>query len=68
MLVLSRKTSEVICIGPNIYVTVLAIQGGRVRLGIEAPTEVPIRRSELQNWSFSDEQDVPTTANCEAIP
>jgi carbon storage regulator len=68
MLVLSRKTNEEICIGPNIYVTVLAIQGGKVRLGIEAPTEVPIRRSELQNWSVSDARDVPIDANCEAIP
>ena len=68
MLVLSRKTNEVICIGPNIYVTVLAIQGGRVRLGIEAPQDVPIRRAELQEWSCSYELDVSTDANCEAIP
>jgi len=68
MLVLSRKTNEVICIGPNIYIRVLAIQGGKVRLGIEAPTEVPIRRSELQNWRCSDERYVPSHANCEAIP
>ena len=67
MLVLSRKTNEEICIGPNIYVTVLAIQGGKVRLGIEAPAEVPIRRSELQNRRCSDERDVPTHANCEAV-
>ena len=42
MLVLSRKTSEVICVGPNISLTVLAIQGGRVRFGIEAPRDVPV--------------------------
>jgi carbon storage regulator len=67
MLVLSRKTNEAICIGPNMYVTVLAIQGGRVRLGVEAPRDVPIRRVERQEWSPSDERGIPTTNRCEAI-
>ena len=67
MLVLSRKTNEAICIGPNMYVTVLAIQGGRVRLGVEAPRDVPIRRAELQEWSHSDERGIPTTNKCDAI-
>ena len=68
MLVLSRKINEVICIGPNIYVRVLAIQGGKVRLGIEASRDVPIRRAEIQDWSVPDARDVPSHANCEAIP
>jgi carbon storage regulator len=67
MLVLSRKANEVICIGPDTYITVLAIQGGKVRLGIEAPRDVPIRRAELQEWSPSDERGVPATNRCEAI-
>jgi carbon storage regulator len=47
MLVLSRKIGECIHIGSSVTVTVLSIQGRQVRLGIEAPTSVPIRRSEL---------------------
>ena len=47
MLVLSRKVGETVIIGQEIVVTVLAIRGDRVRLGIEAPREVGIRRSEL---------------------
>ena len=47
MLVLSRKEGEIIHIGENIHVRVVGIQGGRVKLGLEAPPEVPIRRSEL---------------------
>ena len=47
MLVLTRKPGEQIHIGDNIVVTVLGLQGGRVRLGITAPAEVPIRREEL---------------------
>ena len=47
MLVLSRKPDETIVIGPNILLRVLSIKGNAVRLGIEAPLEVPIRRAEL---------------------
>lgn len=47
MLVLSRKESQTIVIGDEIELTVVAIQGGRVKLGITAPKDVPIRRSEL---------------------
>ena len=47
MLVLTRKENESIVIDGNIKVTILEIQGGRIRLGIEAPQDVPIVRSEL---------------------
>jgi carbon storage regulator len=47
MLVLSRKTSERIVLGKDVVVTVVAVQGGRVRLGIEAPATVTVRRQEL---------------------
>jgi carbon storage regulator len=48
MLVLSRKSKEVIVIDGNIKVTIVAIQGQCVRLGIDAPLSVPIHRSEVQ--------------------
>ena len=44
MLVLSRKTGEKLLIGNNITVTVTAIDGNRVKIGIEAPPEVQVRR------------------------
>lgn len=47
MLVLSRKPNETIVIGTNICLRVLAIKGNTVRLGIDAPLEVPVRRAEL---------------------
>ncbi len=47
MLVLSRKIGEVIEIGEGVTVTVVAIQGNRVRLGIVAPEGVRIIRQEL---------------------
>lgn len=47
MLVLSRKIGESICIGDDVVVTVVQIDGNKIRLGIEAPRSVPIWRSEL---------------------
>ena len=48
MLVLSRKEEQQIVVDQRIKITVLQIQGNRVRIGIEAPQDVSIRRSELQ--------------------
>ncbi|MCA9054268.1 MAG: carbon storage regulator CsrA [Planctomycetaceae bacterium] len=47
MLVLSRKRNESIIIDGNIVVTVVDIRGDKVRLGIEAPRDVPVHRSEV---------------------
>lgn len=47
MLILQRRSGESIRIGDNIEVTVVAIEGGRVRLAISAPSDVSILRSEL---------------------
>ena len=47
MLVLTRKVDESITVGTNITVTVLEIRGGQVRLGIEAPKEMPVHRTEV---------------------
>ena len=47
MLVLSRKLGEKIWINGNICITVVDIDRGKIRLGIEAPRDVPIFRQEL---------------------
>jgi len=47
MLVLSRKLGEKIYIGDNICITVVDIDRGKIRLGIQAPREVPVYREEL---------------------
>ena len=49
MLVLSRKAGEKLLIGDKISVTVVRIAPGVVRLGIEAPAELPILREELKD-------------------
>lgn len=47
MLVLSRHVGEEIVINGNISVRVVDIRGGKVRIGIEAPKEVPVHRREV---------------------
>ena len=47
MLVLSRRIGERLVIDDRITVTVVEIRGGQIRLGVEAPKEVPVRREEL---------------------
>ena len=49
MLVLTRKKNERILIGDNIYLTIVEIRGDRVRLGIDAPAEIPVNREEVLN-------------------
>jgi len=47
MLVLSRQKDESIIIGGNIEITVIDVRGDKVRLGINAPREVPVHRKEI---------------------
>ena len=49
MLVLSRKLGEKIFIGENICITVVDIDRGKIRLGIEAPNYVPVDREEIHD-------------------
>ena len=47
MLALSRKKNEAVVINNNIEVTILEVKGDQVKIGIEAPKEVPIYRKEV---------------------
>ena len=47
MLVLSRKKNESIVINDDIIIVVVEIRGDKVRLGIEAPSEIPVHRREV---------------------
>ena len=48
MLVLTRKLMEKLYIGDEICVTVVRLEGGQVRLGIDAPRQIPVVRAELR--------------------
>jgi carbon storage regulator len=47
MLVLTRKSNQSVMIGDDIEVTVLSISGEKVRIGIQAPREIPVFRNEV---------------------
>lgn len=49
MLVLTRKKSEQIIIGDNIRVVVIEVRGDKVRLGIDAPRNMPVHRKEVHD-------------------
>jgi carbon storage regulator len=59
MLVLSRKLGEKIYIGDNVCITVVDIDRGKIRLGIEAPRDVPIYRQELLPLKNANESGTP---------
>jgi carbon storage regulator len=59
MLVLTRRLNETIVIEGGIRVTVLAIKGDKVRLGIEAPDDVRVDRAEIHNLRAALTTDEP---------
>jgi carbon storage regulator len=58
MLVLSRKKNESIVINNNITIVVVDIRGDKVRLGVEAPKEIPVHRREVYDAIQKNEQAV----------
>ncbi|NLF26095.1 MAG: carbon storage regulator CsrA [Deltaproteobacteria bacterium] len=56
MLVLSRRLHESIMIGDNIIITVVGIRSDKVRLGIDAPLEIPVHRKEVYEAIQRDRQ------------
>jgi carbon storage regulator len=71
MLVITRKSGEQICLGDDVTITVLDVTGSTVRLGIEAPAEIPIYRGEIwldvkaENRAAADAsiKDLPSIKN-----
>ncbi len=66
MLVLSRKKNESIVINDDITIVVVEIRGDKVRLGVEAPKEVPVHRREVFDAIHHNEQLVTNKAATKA--
>ena len=68
MLVLTRKSNQSIMIGDDIEISVLAVMGEKVRIGIEAPRSVPVFRREVyveiqEGDDGDDQEDVDAAFN-----
>ena len=61
MLVLSRKIGERVIIADTIELTVVEIHGNRIRLGVNAPRDIPVRRAEIPRTG-EDDGDPPIEA------
>jgi carbon storage regulator len=57
VLILTRRTGETLNIGDQIQVTVLGIKGNQVRIGINAPKDVPVHREEIYEKIISEDFD-----------
>jgi carbon storage regulator len=72
MLVLTRRIGEKIIINDDIVLTVVRIQGDKVRVGIEAPRSIPVHREEvlerIQRWQAEQEKQTGTQPVSPAPP
>jgi carbon storage regulator len=59
MLVVTRRMGERIMIGPNVTVTILAVQGHQVRIGIDAPRDIAIHREEIHQRIITEHGRMP---------
>jgi carbon storage regulator len=64
MLVLTRKVGDRIWIGDDICVTVVSVNRGKVRVGIEASKSVPVRRAELPASDLASPSGTPVLVSC----
>ncbi len=66
MLVLSRKKNESIVINDDITIVVVEIRGDKVRLGVEAPKEVPVHRREVFDAIHRNDAEKKTATKTDA--
>lgn len=66
MLVLSRKKNESIVIADNIEIMIVEIRGDKVRLGIEAPKNVPVHRREVYEQIQREQRGDPGASEASA--
>ncbi len=57
MLILTRRIGETLMVGDDVTVTVLGVKGNQVRVGVEAPKEVPVHREEVYKKIQREKQE-----------
>lgn len=59
MLIMTRRVGEVLNVGDEVTVTVLGVKGNQVRIGVNAPEDVGVHRSEVYERIQREKEDVP---------
>lgn len=62
MLILTRRVGETVTIGDEVTVTVLAVKGNQIRLGVKAPREVAVHREEIADRIRAESGNAPLNA------
>ncbi len=63
MLILTRSITQTIIIGDDISVSVLGVKGNQVRIGIDAPKDVPVHRSEIYDRILNEQRSASAAPN-----
>jgi len=62
MLILTRRVGETLMINDDVTVTILAVKGNQVRIGINAPKEIPVHREEIYQRIVSEKAQMTSSA------
>ena len=68
MLILTRRVGETVMIGDDVTVTVLGVKGNQVRVGVNAPKEVPVHREEIYERIRHETEATNAAAKRAVIP
>ncbi|HID83062.1 MAG TPA: carbon storage regulator [Chromatiales bacterium] len=63
MLILTRRVGETLMVGDDVSITVLGVKGNQVRIGINAPKEIPVHREEIYNRIKNEEKNSDPDGN-----
>lgn len=64
MLILTRKTGESIMIGDSVVVKVLGVRAGQIKIGVDAPKDLPVHREEIYKRIQEEGDDKPKGLRC----